>query len=443
MNASSPDDDSEPELLSAAHPSVTREQFIPLAKTALLARLQRQLSSTQRAALTPLVRVLDAVLHHAYHERLTQLCEAYAPFDPDTDLHANARLTAEEEDAQLTDLFTRFRELLTSANFVRLRQTDIDEAMRAATDWGVSLHVDPSHFERLEVFARGDCVSRRARRRSWNNLWRIETVELPIYRRLAVIFRLRKEETHAHAGMRSTTTGLPVLIKLFKNVPKMDVDMLLPGTQVKMTWLDRGKIMLPTVSGLAVTAIKVAKGAVVFAFAGIYGLIAFLLFVAGTVGYGVKSFFGYLQTKDKYHLHLTRNLYYQNLDNNAGVLSRLLMEAEEQDFREAILAYVLLWKQAAETGWTERELDLAAEVWLREQLKTPVDFEVHDALAKLLSWKIVESDAAGRYHAVAPEEASRRLDAVWDGWFTPPNTGGESGNGRQNRQQPRRVVRKI
>ena len=42
----------------------------------------------------------------------------------------------------------------------------------------------------------------------------------------------------------------------------------------------------------------------------------------------------YPYTRDKYRLCLTRNLYYQNLDNNAGVLFRILEEAEEQELRQ-------------------------------------------------------------------------------------------------------------
>lgn len=415
----SPPTSPEPELLSTAHPSVTREHFIPLRKTDLLARWRRQLSPGDRVQFAPLVRVLEAVLHHSYHERFAAINEAYAPFDPDSDLALALHASSEDTDQHLTELFARFRELLASANFVQLSQADIQEAMQAATDWGLNLHVDHSHFERLEVFARGDTVARRVRRR-WQKWWRPESVEIPIYKRLAVIFRLRKEETHEHAlrHPRATTRGLPVFIKLFKNVPKMDMDMLLPGTHVKMSWLDRGKIMLPTASGLTIAGIKIAKGAALVAFAGVYGLLAFVLFVIGTLGYGVKSFFGYLRTKDKYHLNLTRNLYYQNLDNNAGVLARILCEAEEQDFREAILAYLLLWQQAKSTGFTQRELDLAAEAWLGRELGTPIDFEVHDALAKLLRWQIVELTPDERYVAIAPQEAARRLDRLWDEWFT-------------------------
>jgi hypothetical protein len=63
----------------------------------------------------------------------------------------------------------------------------------------------------------------------------------------------------------------------------------------------------------------------------------------------MRSVLGYLQTKDKYRLVLTRRLYYQNLDNNAGVFFRVLDEAEEQEFREAILAYAA--RSASAAGW--------------------------------------------------------------------------------------------
>jgi hypothetical protein len=209
----------------------------------------------------------------------------------------------------------------------------------------------------------------------------------------------------------------PVYLKIFKNIPKMDLEMLLPGSQVRMTLMDRGRILLPTVSGIALTVIKIIKGAVVLAYAGAYGLIGFFGLVGGTVGYGVKSFFGYLRTREKYQLNLTKNLYYQNLDNNAGVLFRLLDEAEEQEFREAILAWFLLWRHAPPSGWTQAMLDHHAEEFLRSTTGVDVDFEVHDALAKLRRLGLIVSLPGERLQAVPISDALVRLDRAWDGVF--------------------------
>jgi hypothetical protein len=364
-------------------------------------------------------------VHHGLQERQQQLFADYAPFDPDCDHVQRLPLSSEAELTAFQRLFADFRHLLAKANFVQLAQEDIDEALDAASDWGVSLHVDVSCFERLEVFARGDCVTLR-RRRSWFDLYREREIEVPTFQRLAVIFRLKEgvetpiqfPEQTFHP--RSHDCVRPVFVKLFKNVPKMDVDMLLPGTRVKMTWLDHGKIMLPTLTGLALAALKILKGAVIFSFVSVYVTLALLGFVGGTLLYGLKSFFGYLHTKDKYHLHLTRSLYYQNLDNNGGVFTRLLQEAEEQELREALLAYTMLRSEGGERGCTAGELDRSIEAWLHAQLGVLVDFEIHDALHKLVKWDLVQKLPGERYQAIAADEALRRLDARWDAWFTLP-----------------------
>jgi hypothetical protein len=419
---SSTADQSRPDLLSAAHPDLTREHYVPMALAELSEALYARLPLVDRPHWKSLARLLAATVHHALHERQQRLFSDYAPFDPDSDLAQQRELSPEAEAANFARLFDDFRHLLARANFVQLDQEDIDEALAAASDWGVSLHVDTSCFERLEVFARGDCITRR-RRRSWFDLYREREIEVPTFQRLAVIFRLKEgvetpiqfpEQTvhpRAHDSVR------PVYVKLFKNVPKIDVDMLLPGTRVKMTWLDHGKIMLPTLSGLALAALKILKGAVIFTFVSVYGTLALLGFVGGTLLYGLKSFFGYLHTKDKYHLHLTRSLYYQNLDNNAGVFTRLLQEAEEQELREALLAYAMLRSEGGERGCTAGELDRSIEAWLHAQLGVLVDFEIHDALHKLVKWELVQKLPGEKYAAVEAEEALRRLDARWDGWF--------------------------
>jgi hypothetical protein len=193
--------------------------------------------------------------------------------------------------------------------------------------------------------------------------------------------------------------------------------MLLPGTRVRMSLLDRAKIVMPTVSGLAITTWKIVKGALVAAAAGVSGVLMALGLIAGTLGYGVRSLFGYLRTKEKYQLSLTRSLYFQNLDNNAGVLFRLLDEAEEQESREALLAYFFLWRYAPESGWTSEELDLAIEKFLTEVTRQDIDFEVGDALDKLVRLRIVQTTSGERLRAVPIGQALVALDYAWDNFF--------------------------
>jgi hypothetical protein len=190
--------------------------------------------------------------------------------------------------------------------------------------------------------------------------------------------------------------------------------MLLPGTRVKMSLKDRIKIIMPTASGLVISAYKAFKGALVAAAAGVYGILAV---IGVTCGYGLRSFYGYLQTKQRYQLNLTESLYYQNLDNNAGVIARLLNDAEEQENREAVLAYFFLWHNASARGLTAHELDVRIEQFLSECLGRPIDFEVEDALAKLLRLGLVRQTADHRYLPLTLNEALRVLDVAWDNYF--------------------------
>jgi hypothetical protein len=116
----------------------------------------------------------------------------------------------------------------------------------------------------------------------------------------------------------------------------------------------------------------------------------------------------------RYQKQLSDTVYFRNLANNAGVLDLLIGAGEEQDAKEAMLAYAAL--AAAEAPMGKAELDAACEGFLREKLSLAVNFEIGDALAKLERLGLVnrEGDA---YRGAAPGDALARLDTAWDGVF--------------------------
>ncbi|HWA97819.1 MAG TPA: TMEM143 family protein [Pirellulales bacterium] len=387
------------------------EHFIPLRKAELIEALcsQPNLTAAEIDKFRRLCALLDATLHFEYHTHLEELKSAYASFDPDADTQSLVAPSEPERGLQLDALFDRFTWLLERANFRKLTQADVEQALNAASHQGLHLEIDFDCFDRLDIYSRGEATQTQ-RRRTWKRLYRFDEAHVQIFRRLVIIFKLRSGKQLT----RKLDTD-DVFIKLFKDIPKVDLEMLLPGTRVRMSLLDRCKIIMPTVSGLAISAFKAVKGALVAAAAGIYGILAVL---GMTVGYGVKSFYGYLQTKQKYQLNLTESLYYQNLDNNAGVLCRLLDEAEEQENREAVLGYFFLWQQMTGEAATADELDRRIERFLGDALAKPVDFEVSDALEKLLRLGLAERVGGHRYTAVPLDDALRALDRAWDNYFS-------------------------
>jgi hypothetical protein len=332
-------------------------------------------------------------------------------------------VSADQRQRRLNELFCDFGSLMERANFRHLCREDLEPALQGASDWGLNMDVDFSAFERIAIFARGHAVETRRRRRL-RHFYREEEVVVPVYRRLVLILKMKK-----HKRLPRDVDTQSVYLKVFKDIPKLDVKMLLPGARVCLTHFDRGRIGVPLVTGLGMMAWRVLGlmsrtiwnlgddllDAVLKL--GASGNPWLLWIVAsGAAGYGYQSFYGYKQTKQRYVLSLTESLYYQNLDSNAGVLTRLLDEAEEQEAREAILAYFFLWRYAGDPGWTAAGLDGHVETYLEGGTGLKVNFGVGAALSKLERMHVVRK-AGDRYRAVPIDKALEMLDWTWDNYF--------------------------
>jgi hypothetical protein len=398
------------------------DHYIPLRPADLVRLLGDEPSVTifEREQFQRLCQLVGARIHHEYHSRLEELKAAYGPFNPDDDAARQAVFNDDDEQTCSHKLFGAFDEILARANYRRLTREEIELAIRSPSHAGLRLHIDLNLFERLEVYVRGRCKLPANERHwqmavSWLGRFFGEVsakapATISAYRRLAIIFRLRQG-----SSLTDPLDARAVVLKLFKDIPQDDIEKLLPGASVKMGLFEQAQIVVPTLSGIGLTLFKLLKGAAAVAFAGVYGLIAFLGLISGAIGYGVKSFFSYLRTREKHQLCLTRHLYYQNLDNNAGVIYHLLNEAEEQEFREIILAWWLLWRGGL-AGASAEQIDRVAEAWLKARCAIDADFEVSDALAKLCRLQLAKQ-STGRWRAVTIEEALKSLDDAWDRQF--------------------------
>jgi hypothetical protein len=144
--------------------------------------------------------------------------------------------------------------------------------------------------------------------------------------------------------------------------------------------------------------------------------LASLSLAAAFCGYAYRSFHNYIAKRQTYILQLIRSLYFKALDSNTGVLMRLLDEAEEQQCREAFLAYFCLSRFAPPEGWTAEQLDDYVEMYLEGTAGLKVDFDVGAALMKLEQMRVVEKEN-GHYRALTPDKAVDILHWTWDNYF--------------------------
>lgn len=394
-----------------------REQFIPIRIVDLVEYLCTESGPLRGQTLTPLeqaafrrfARSVAGYTHTVYQTEIRGLKEAYTPFDPDADPKPLTKLTPERRALELEKFFKQFVHLMARANYTRLSRDEIEQVMGGASDWGVDMDVAWAAFDKVEVFYRGKGLGKRSRR-TWRRLWRREEICIPTYTRVAVLF---KQRPHKRLGEDADTDD--VFLKLFKDIPQMDIEMLLPGGRIKMPKLARLKLGGSITSSIGYVAWKLSSLPLLSLFGGLATGAFLMLYapIALVLGYGYKTWYSFQVSRQTYTLQLTQSLYYQNLDNNGGVMFRMLDEAEEQEVRETLLAYFYLWRYAGEHGWTASELDDYIELDLEKRLNMTVNFEIADAVRKLEEGGIVEV-IGDRYRAVAIETAQARLEVLWE-----------------------------
>lgn len=390
--------------------TTAREHYIPLRQTDLVYLLTNEagLDAERAAQLRRFCEILSATLHFEYKRLYDGLKDTYAPFDPETATVPVQLIPEEDRGGVLEQFFTDVDELMRKANFTPLSRVDLERASTMRSEWGINMEVDFDLFEKVQLYMRGNAMGKRYRK-PWYRFWKEEAVEVPIFQRLALIIKLKK----CNRFPRSIDTD-DIFLKYLKDIPQADIEMLLPGAQIVMPGVHRIKLGGSIVSGLAVLGFNVvskiflsAAMSVTF----IYGLPFALM------GYGWRQYAGYQTARYQCNLRLTESLYFQTLANNVGVLHCLLDEAEEQDAREATLAYFFLWNHGGPGGMTLENLDAAVERYLQEQTGQAIDYEADDALAKLERMQLVTRDG-NRYIAIPIDAALERLDVTWDGQFT-------------------------
>ncbi|MDH3222037.1 MAG: TMEM143 family protein, partial [Gammaproteobacteria bacterium] len=167
--------------------------------------------------------MLEQIFHFEFHRRIEALKNAYAGIDPDTDTR-RLEPAQGEVGASFVELLDG---LLEKANYERVTEADLNQALHESSLFKIRLHVDFDDFAEVSLFTRG--VSRRKEEiPTWFGL-SSRTIEFINYDRVVVYIRVRddfEQDGQDFAGCRAGAT----LLKLFRNVPGADLEMLFPNT---------------------------------------------------------------------------------------------------------------------------------------------------------------------------------------------------------------------
>lgn len=372
--------------------------------------------------------LLSSLIHHQYYTHLESLKYHYAPFDPNSDTRKIKQLTTEQKAAHQSEFAKGFAQILNAANYEKITQDDLQDALNEESLFKVRLAVEFDDFAEVVFYRRGESQKTEVLTSWWG--MRKKPLQFTNYDRVAVFIRFKDADYFAAKnkqplGYEPNST----IVKLFQNVPKADLEMLFPNSEVKMRPIDKAVIASSALVGGAVVLVTKLGASIVL----LAALFSFWLgwrseevhmgqqhFITFAIGMGVfggfifKEWSKFKNRKIRFMKALSDNLYFKNLDNNAGVFHTLVDSAQEEDVKEALLAYTFLLNSPK--GLSPTQLDEKIEAWFAQQHNCLLDFEINDALQKLTKMQLVNKQNE-IFTAIPLHQAKASLDKQWDDLF--------------------------
>ena len=277
--------------------------------------------------------------------------------------------------------------LLDKANYFQIPRHQFAELLKEHDSEGVTVSVNPDDYDMLKIWTRGLETRKRSnweRFKSYLNIFvdkrkdrSITDPKYAVYSRVFVAVRSCSSKT--------------LHLKVFKEVPCNKLEHLLPDGKIKMSRFDKQFLASSVVLGAGLLASRsvpvLADLKVQWTYIGV-GLAGFI---------GARAWIGYKNKRNQYLASLASTLYYRTVANNRGVLTLLTDRAQDEEFKEALLAYAFLLSPRNRRGIpgtehtaappiqdTPDSLQKRIEEWLTRRFSiADIRFDIDDALFKL------------------------------------------------------------
>ena len=401
-----------------------REHFIPIRKLDVLEAVAADstfASEAERQKFRQLCRLLAAILHHRFFDRLEKLRNDYFYFSPDVDHQRGVdEDTIERAYHELLDTLTG---VLLSANFTEIPHDEINQAHREHALVQVDVVAPRDNYREVRFFRRGQ-HRETIEISEWYG-WRTRKVEVDVYNDVVLLITIRKDarprKRHTrHVKLRPGS----VLLKYFRDIARTDLNALFPDIRVVMGLKDRLWLGVPALLGVIPILIKLATTiTVLFVVAAFYagmggsvkeadtaGALAAVGGLAALGGFIMRQWTKFQRQSLLYQKILSENVYFRNINNNAGIFDYIIGDAEDQQCKKAFLTYHFLHQPA--DGPTEPELNRRIEEWLLSKFGVSVGFDCAEVLERFEQLGILQRDGE-RLFVGSPDEVLAKMQGLW------------------------------
>lgn len=341
----------------------------------------------------------------------------YDSLDPDKDTIKTKQLTKKELLNQEYWLLQKVDWLLDKANYFEVPKSQLVKLLQDHDAQGLRVSVDPSAYETLRMWTRGKTTEKLSPVQRLQSLMRRNTgvttgTSSSAFTRVFVAVR-SKSEKKLH-------------LKVFKEVPCDKLEYLVPDGKIKMSTFDKRFLGLSVAVGASSVALRSLP--VLTDYVAQWTWIGLGLAVL----VGLRAWSGYKNKRNQYLANLSKALYFKTVSNNRGVLTLLTDRAQDEEFKEAMLAYTFLLSPQNRRGVpgtehtaqppvydTHTSLQARINEWLTKNFNLKgFQFDIDDALEKLDNLGLLVHHDNGTLSVCGIEEALAILPRPVHHWQT-------------------------
>eukprot|EP00271_Cylindrocystis_brebissonii_P000332 TRINITY_DN10442_c0_g1_i1.p1 TRINITY_DN10442_c0_g1~~TRINITY_DN10442_c0_g1_i1.p1 ORF type:complete len:595 (-),score=136.72 TRINITY_DN10442_c0_g1_i1:593-2275(-) len=231
------------------------------------------------------------------------------------------------------------------------------------------------------------------------------TIQEPTFERIILLYRpaTPPDFQEAHEDTAEPLGDRTIYIKHFRHIPMADMEIVLPE---KLTpgltprdWISFAMTLIFGVIAI-ITAITSQAGTQVYIGIGV---------ACGT--YITKLYLAWQASMRTYAALIQQSMYDKQLDSGKGTLLHLCDDVLQQELKEVAVSFFIL----ATTGpASKEELDKRCEMFMERKFLENVQFDVEDAVEKLLRLGLARLEPDGKYYNTPLKKAASTIGPTTD-----------------------------
>ncbi|KAF7046743.1 hypothetical protein CFC21_055746 [Triticum aestivum] len=257
-----------------------------------------------------------------------------------------------------------------------------------------------------------------------NNVWEIvkasfgilfaqSTLQEPAFEELIILYS--DDSAQSNEKESSEMQMLPPQLKIYQKIPIPDLPVVFPHKKLSFRILDTVRLDIATVIGLLAYVVNYKFESLASSPS------AFLLDLAAFTALAILVFrvtLGYKQTRDRYQLLVNKTLYEKTLASGFGSVYFLLDASEQQQYKEALLAYAMLLSRNKYQVSSRTSVRDMCEQFMYEKFNAKIEMPIDKAMETLLRLGLVvelsTNGSSSSVIALPCPDAYEILKGRWD-----------------------------